>query len=249
MLRAALALIAASGLASAQAPVHLYLVDTDPPVGSRLQRGEAFYARVQYQTDREIHIWGRAVGAERTPGKSHPSPVYGPGNGEALIWFTLEVPGTVDVMRIEAVPRGGEAAVAELEYAVKLRWESNAPKLPRAAWVDPMVVELQQRVQEHVLSSAGTGWNVFATLLIACTPAYLALQGFAFWRMRGRYGLAFWLPVGFMALVYLVALLGALAGSNLAPIWVVFASPLALIYVIVLLIRDFRRTSHASGAH
>jgi hypothetical protein len=246
MLRAALALIAVASLASAQAPVHLYLLDTDPPVGSRLQRGEAFYARVQYQTDREIHIWGRGKGAERTPGKSHPSPVYGPGSGEALIWFTLDIPGTVDVMRIQAVPRGREAAVAELELAVNLRWEDNAPKLPRAAWVDPMLLELQQRVQEHVVSSAGAGWNALATLLIACTPAYLALQGFAFWRMRGRYRLAFWLPVGVMALVYLVALLGAAAGSNLAPIWVLFASPFALIYVIVLLARDFLRRAPAA---
>jgi hypothetical protein len=249
MLRAALVFVAMAGPAFAQAPVHLYLVDTDPPVGSRLSRGEAFYARVQYQTDREIHIWGRGQGVEHTAGKSHPSPVYGPGSGEALIWFTLDVPGTVDVMRIQAVPRGREAAVAQLEYTVKLRWEDNAPKLPRAAWVDPMLVDLQQRVQEHVVSSAGTGWNALATLLFACTPAYLLAQGFAFWRMRGRYGRAFWLPVGAMALVYLVALIGAMAGSNLAPIWVVFASPLALIYVIVLLTFDFRRTSHASGAH
>jgi hypothetical protein len=246
MLRAALALIAVAGLASAQAPVHLYLLDTHPPVGSRLQRGEAFYARVQYQTDREIHIWGRGKGTERTPGKSHPSPVYGPGSGEALIWFTLDVPGTVDVLRIQAVPRGREAAVAELEFAVKLRWEDSAPKLPRADWVDPMLLELQQRVQEHVVSSAGTGWNLLATLLIACTPAYLVVQGFAFWRMRGRYRLAFWLPVGVMALVYLVALLGAAAGSGLAPIWVLFASPFALIYVIVLLARDFLRRAPAA---
>jgi hypothetical protein len=249
MLRAAFALIALAGLASAQAPVHLYLVDTDPPVGSRLQRGEAFFARVQYQTDREIRIWGRGKGADDTQGKSHPSPVYGPGNGEALIWFTLDVPGKIEVMRIQAVPRDRETAVAVLEHPVNLRWEDNAPKLPRAEWVDPMVVELQQRVQEHVVAAAGTGWNVFAMLLFACTPAYLAAQAFAFWRMRGRYSLAFWLPVGAMALVYLAALLGALADSNLAPIWVVFASPVALIYVIVLLILDFRRTSHASGAH
>ena len=94
----------------------------------------------------------------------------------------------------------------------------------------------------------GTGWDGLATLAIACAPAYLLAQAFAFWRLRGRYGRAFWIPVWAMALIYLVALLGLLAGSNLAPIWVVFASPLALIYVIVLLTLDFRRTSHASGA-
>ena len=249
MLRAALALIAFAGLASAQEPVRLQIADIDPPASSRLKRGEAFYARVLYETDREIQIWGRGKGAEHTAGKSHPSPVYGPGSGEALVWFTLDAPGKIEVMRVEAVPRGGEAAIAVLEFPVALRWEDDAPKLPRAGWVAPMTADLQQQVEEHVVSSAGAGWGVLFMLVFACTPAYLLAQALAFWRMRGRYRLAFWLPVGAMALVYLVALLGTLAGSNLAPIWVVFASPFALIYVIVLLTLDFRRTSHASGAH
>ena len=251
MLRAALALLAAAslnaGLVSAQAPVHLYLLATDPPTGSRLQRGEAFYARVQYQTDREIRIWGRGKGADKTPGKSHPSPVYGPGSGEALVWFTLDVPGKIDVMRVEAVPPGRQEAVAVAEFPVSLRWEDGAPKHARAPWVDPMAANLQEQVQDRLLSAtSGPGWDIFMVLLLACTPGYLAAQAFAFWRMRGRYGVAFWLPVGAMALVYLVVLVGILAGSNIAPIWIVFTSPLALIYVIVLLTLDFRRTSHAA---
>jgi hypothetical protein len=238
-----------AGSVSAQlaAPaVRLQLAAIDPPASSRLKLGEAFYARVLYETDREIRIWGRAKGADKMPGKSHPSPVYGPGSGDALIWFSLDVPGAVEVLRIQAVPRDSEAAVAELEFPVKLRWEDDAPRLPRAVWVGPMVAEHQQRVQEHVLSAPSTGWNVFAMLLFACTPAYLALQAFAFWRMRRRYSLAFWLPVGAMGSVYVLALLGAMAGSDLAPIWVVFASPLALMYVIVLLARDFLRRAPAA---
>src|SRR5262245_7975672 len=117
MLRAVFAFLAlAAGPAFGQAPVQLQVVETDPPAGSRLTRGEAFYARVHYETDREIHIWGRAKSTERTPGKSHPSPAYGPGSGEALVWFTLDVPGKVDIMRIQAVPRGRDAAVAEIEF-------------------------------------------------------------------------------------------------------------------------------------
>jgi len=251
MLRAALALIAAAGLstgpASAQAPVHLYLLATDPPTGSTLQRGEAFYARVQYQTDREIRIWGRGKGVDKVPGKSHPSPVYGPGAGEALVWFTLDVPGKIDVMRVEAVPPDRQEAVAAAEFPVKLRWEEGAPKHARAPWVDPMAADLQEQVQDRLASAtSGTGWDIFMVLLLASTPGYLAAQAFAFWRMRGRYGVAFWLPVGAMALVYLFVLLGVLAGSNIAPMWVVFLSPIALIYVIVLLILDFRRSSHAA---
>jgi hypothetical protein len=249
MLRAALLLMIVTGEALAQAPVHLYLIATDPPAGSTLQRGAAFYARVQYQTDRDIRIWGRGKDAGKTPGKSHPSPVYGPGAGEALVWFTLDVPGRIDVLRIEAVPPERQDAVAVAEFPVKLRWDDGAPKHAKAAWVDPMAADLQERVQDRLLSAtSGRGWDIFVALLLACTPGYLAAQAFAFWRMRGRYGVAFWLPAGAMALVYLAVLIAVLAGSNLAPMWIVFMSPLALIYVIVLLAFDFRRTSHASGA-
>jgi hypothetical protein len=248
MLRAALVLMAVAGQASAQAPVHLYLIATDPPAGSTLQRGEAFYARVQYQTDREIRIWGRGKDAGKTPGKSHPSPVYAPGAGEALVWFTLDVPGKIDVMRVEAVPPDRQDAVAAAEFPVKLRWEDGAPARARAPWVEPMTAELQERVQDRLLSAtSGPGWDIFVALLLACGPGYLAAQAFAFWRMRGRYSIAFWLPVGAMALLILATLVAVLAGSNIAPIYLVFASPFALIYVIVLLILDFRRTSHASG--
>ena len=111
-----------------------------------------------------------------------------------------------------------------------------------------MAADLQQQVQERIASSAGPGWDILFALLLACSPGYPVAQGFALWRMRGRYSVAFWLPVGAMALVYLATLIAVLAGSNIAPIYIVFASPLALIYVIVLLILDFRRTSHASAA-
>jgi len=150
-------------------------------------------------------------------------------------------------MRIQAAPLGREDPVAVLEVPVHLRWENVAPIRSKAAWVDPMSADLQQRVQDGLLSAtSGPGWDIFMALLLACTPGYLAAQAFAFWRMRGRYGVAFWLPVGAMVLVYLAALIAVLAGSNIAPIWVVFMSPLALTYVVVLLILDFRRTSHAS---
>jgi hypothetical protein len=253
MWRATVSLIAVAslcaGVAHPQAPARLQIVETDPPAGSRLKPGEAFYARVLYESDREIRIWGRGKGAALMPGKSHPSPAYGPGRGEALVWFTLDVAGKIEAMRIEAVPPGSDAAVSVLEVPVRLEWANDAPARTRASWVEPMAADLQGQVQQRTFVPSGSGWDALVMLLFACVLGYPLAQGFAFWRMRRRYGFAFWLPVGAMALVYLVALLGALAGSNLAPIWVVFTSPVALIYVIVLLSFDFWRTSHASGTH
>jgi hypothetical protein len=252
MLRAALALLAvaglSAGLASAQPAVRLQLAETDPPAGSRLKPGEAFYARVLYESDREIRIWGRGKGAALKPGKTHPSPAYGRGRGEALVWFTLDVAGKIEAMRIEAVPPGSDDAVSVLEVPVRLEWANDAPARVKAPWVEPMAADLQSQVQERTYVPSDRGWDVLVMLLFACVLGYPLVQGFAFWRMRGRYGLAFWLPAGVMALVYLIALIGAAAGSNLAPIWIVFASPVALVYVIVLLSFDFWRTAHASRA-
>ena len=49
--------------------------------------------------------------------------------------------------------------------------------------------------------------------------------------VAGAWRLAAWVPVAAMAAAVAVAVLGSLAGSNLAPIWIVFALPLCLVWL------------------
>jgi hypothetical protein len=57
------------------------------------------------------------------------------------------------------------------------------------------------------------------------------LQWRALRRFEGGWLLAAWVPVVLMGAAVAVGVLGALAGSNLAPIWIVFALPPCLLWI------------------
>ena len=56
-------------------------------------------------------------------------------------------------------------------------------------------------------------------------------QWLALRRFEGGWRLAAWVPVVGMGAAVGVGVLGAMAGSNLAPIWIVFALPLCLVWL------------------
>jgi hypothetical protein len=59
----------------------------------------------------------------------------------------------------------------------------------------------------------------------------VAAQWLALRRFDGGWKLAAWVPFALMGAALAVAVLGVMAGSNLAPIWVVFALPLCLLWL------------------
>jgi hypothetical protein len=59
----------------------------------------------------------------------------------------------------------------------------------------------------------------------------LVAQWQALRRFEGGWKLAAWVPVAVMGATLAVAVLGVMAGSNLAPIWVVFALPPCLLWL------------------
>src|SRR3546814_17623090 len=74
----------------------------------------------------------------------------------------------------------------------------------------------------------------FAICFLAGAAAWLVLQVLAVWKLRGMWKKAAWLSGITMALALVVAILGVLSGSNLAPIWVVFAMPVCLLWIVSL---------------
>jgi hypothetical protein len=72
------------------------------------------------------------------------------------------------------------------------------------------------------------------SLFLTATVVWLCLQGVAIWKLRGGWRLAAWLSVAAMGFAVAMAVFGVLAGSNLAPIWVVFALPVCLVWVVML---------------
>lgn len=61
---------------------------------------------------------------------------------------------------------------------------------------------------------------------------WIAMQVMALRRMRGGWRIAALVPALAMGAAFAVAVLGAMAGSNLAPIWVVFALPPCFLWLL-----------------
>jgi uncharacterized membrane protein len=70
----------------------------------------------------------------------------------------------------------------------------------------------------------------------------LVAQWQALRRFEGLWRLAAWVPAAAMGAALAAAVLGVVAGSNLAPIWVVFALPPCLLWLAALwLLRGIAR--------
>lgn len=63
---------------------------------------------------------------------------------------------------------------------------------------------------------------------------WLIFNALALWLFKGRWKKAAFVPVAIMAAALTVAVLGGIGGSNLAPIWVVFAIPICFALTICL---------------
>lgn len=72
------------------------------------------------------------------------------------------------------------------------------------------------------------------TFLLLVGGSWFVLQVLALVFFQGALRKAAWLSAALMGLALIVAALGVLGGSNLAPIWVVFALPICAIWIAAL---------------
>jgi hypothetical protein len=75
-------------------------------------------------------------------------------------------------------------------------------------------------------------------LLFLCFPAYVIAQGVAFWRMRHALGWLFIasVPAAVMVLVVVATLRAYYQESTMWPLLLLFTSPVALLFVVILLV-------------
>jgi hypothetical protein len=98
-----------------------------------------------------------------------------------------------------------------------------------------MQVKREKAMLPAARSSAWEGRvDEFATYFLIGATMWIVLQVLALWQMRGWWRKAAWLSAAAMGLALAVATLGGLAGSNLAPIWVVLAMPACLVWIVLL---------------
>jgi hypothetical protein len=96
-------------------------------------------------------------------------------------------------------------------------------------------------------TALGKLWSVVVTLLLPLAflslPAYPLFQIYALWKMRGRARLFSALPLVFMLPIYAYSFVALSKGSNLWPLFAIFASPVALIIVIAVMVVARKRAA------
>ncbi len=234
-------LLLASTLAGAETRVQV--LETDPGSPVTLGHWEKFYLRIAYTADRPIRVRADAYsGGKRVTRMTGGSPRYEPGQGEAMFWFAFAEAQRVDHVVVWAAEDGSEKPIVQADYAVNLTWtgQKSAAQRPRAEWVARMLAEEDRRIKAEAEARANepvSWWSVILVqAIMGCVPIYLVLQGVLLWLWRGRWRMLAGLAAVPMALVLLYTLFALLAGSNLFPIVLIFTSPVALAYLVVLIV-------------
>lgn len=221
--------------------VQIELYDIDPADISTVPPHTRVYGHIVYTTDAPV----RFVLLPYRNGKpvqdgfyNSGSPQYAPGSGETIAWFGFEKQQTIDEVRAVASDFRGKV-FAEDSIARTLSWRQGAATPQKADWVEPLLKAEKNLVVEP---SIEYGWfatvigEVIVPLFFLLVPLSVGLQVYAWRKLDGGPGrLARWSGYAMGALWLFVIVIG-LAGSNLSPIWLVFLSPLFVLFLGGLLV-------------
>jgi hypothetical protein len=237
-----IALICASLALAQSRPVALEVSATDPETQATLQRGEAFYVRVAYQSDRplRIRIQGLRQGTA-VPTMTNPAPLSAPPRGEAIVWLASDQPATADEIRVSAEDQATGKVIAQAVLPVQLDWSGMRSTTPRqvADWARTMSQAQQQLISEEMRNYGQSGGfmdTLLGLVIMLSLPSYIVLQIWSLKRLEGGWRKAAWVPAFVMGAAVAFSLFALSRGSNLWPIWLILLAPLALIWLAVLML-------------
>lgn len=231
-------LMLAAGAAVAQpAPnVQLELRDIDPADFAVVPPHTKVYGHIVYTTDAPVRFvlvpyrYGKPI---QDGFYNSGSPSYAAGSGETIAWFAFDKPQEIDEVR--AVANDVHAKVfAEDAIEWTIKWREDARAHTRAAWVEP----LQQAEKNIVIEPPPEGGEfggfigmAFLQALFLLVPLSVVLQVYAWRKLDGKPGALARLSGMAMAALWLFVIVTGMAGSNLSPIWLVFLSPLFVMFL------------------
>jgi hypothetical protein len=229
------ALILTSTVASAD--TSLKVLEYYPGSPSVLGRGQSFFLRIGYTSDQPIRVRAQPFSSgERVPAMTDVSPLNDAGTGEALVSLHLTDPRRVDTIVVTGETKTGDV-VAQASVSVDLTW-TDRPDLTLHSppqWVFRMSAEQNSRMQ---------WWqSVLGLVMMGSVPAYFVLQFVLLWRVHDRWQRIAAVPLVLMVPVIAITAFGLLERSNLSFIWLIFTAPLALFYLLVVMILRRRKTA------
>ena len=105
----------------------LKIVSFKPGLPATLHPGDRLHVVIRYgmHSVDGVHIFARPyTHGVKTPGyRAHPSPTYGPGEGEAVGWFTFDKPTKVHEVRVRMVDAADpDHVLVEIGHPIKAQW-------------------------------------------------------------------------------------------------------------------------------
>ena len=228
------------GWAQPAPQVSFRVVETDPAARTTLDGRQALYLRIAYESDVPLRFRARAYtdgGSTELGAATNPMPAYPAGQGEALAWLAFDDAVHIDEIRVTAMDDQWREVGAE-RFATDMRWNGVMPRRQRrpAAWASRLN-DAQQAMSSSAPQAAdqgGIAGDLLMSLMGLSIPAYLILQAFTLLRFRGGWRKAAMVPLAGMVPLVLFTLFGFLVGANLWPLMLLFLTPIAFGYLIVL---------------
>src|SRR5262249_44951313 len=126
---------------------------TDPETHAVLQRGETFYVRVAYRTDRPVRIRIRGLrGGQIAPMMTNPSPRSDAPTGDRLVWLASDRAMSLDEVQVYADDETNGKVILHTSLPVSLEWTGVAPSTNRqvADWASTMSQAQQQTISRDM---------------------------------------------------------------------------------------------------
>lgn len=246
-------LILATGLCPVlrgQTPPEVRIEAITPDPADRLAGAQNLSIRVSYASAQPLRFQavGYWEGRKRENLYTNVPPEYPPGKGEAMASIFGQAGARIDEVKIEVLDAQWKP-IASAARPVKIEWHAGIPAAAEAPWAAQLRTEQQRLLAENAkhaeggtLATAGAG--LFAFLAMACVPAYPLLQLYALWKLRGPMRLLSAVPLSFMLPVYGICAYALQQNASLWPIYMIFASPIALVITGVVLLAG-RRVARA----
>ena len=238
VLLASPALIAGPAWAEKQ-PVELSVIEAHPGFSAQLPLGARFSVRLKYQSAQPVRFQLEAYegGQKIRPSTSNIMPLYPSGEGEALVWFTLNKPAKVEEIRVTAFASRSQP-LTSLSRPAQLEWSSTARRgFAAPEWFQRLSRE-QQELAARTASAPDPARNALGMAVIGIGGisilAYLALQPILLFTMRGRWRIAAFVPLIAVVPLVVQAAYAFAHASNLWPLGLLFLMPLAMLYLLLL---------------
>ena len=232
---------------AAQTPPVVRVTGVTPEPAGTLARGQNFYARVAYESDQPLRFQaaGYFEGAKHGQLAMNPSGVLPAGAGESIVWVFAHQDTRIDELRVRVFDASWKE-LFEVPVPAAIEWRAGAAEAPEAPWAAELSAAQQRAVSEAIQQEPQAKnlfqkiWFALVTVLVPVAflslPAYPLFQFYALWKLRGTMRWLSALPLLLMLPVYGHSLYALSKGSNLWPIYVIFASPVALILLIAVMI-------------